>query len=122
MFDEPGLHTALLTRLTDNSSFRLALYVDKNSFDKGAARYQEGKLQSLVTHGAQVFLCRGRTRSGVWHKKAAIVDRRWDFAGGANLTYSARQANHERLLLLTGPGLAETLKDLWLQRSCAVRL
>ena len=122
MFDEPQLFTLLLQRFSSNSTFKLALYVDEKTYKEKTAKYQQKRLTDLKKAGAQVFLCHGRTPQGVWHKKAAIIDRRYKFAGGLNFTFAARAHNEESLLFLVGPGVSKTLASLWDARARATPL
>ena len=111
MLDEPNLCTLLLTRLTDETrSFSLRLYLDRVQFHKGTCYFQLARVTRLQKEGAQVYLCDGVGRSGSWHKKAAVFDRRWLLTGGANFTLAARHNNEELVYKLAGPGVERVLE------------
>lgn len=119
MFDEPELTSKLVRRLT-SSRLRLRVLVDKAQLQlttKTAQRCRS-RLRQLLNAAAngqgdaQVFLCRGREGQGSFHLKDFLVDRRWYFTGSPNFTYAARRYNKERMLLLTGSGVATVLEDL----------
>ena len=88
----------------------------KTLLNDGKFYYQRSRVKKLHELGATVYLCSGRRPNGVFHKKAVIADRRWMFSGGANLTHSARHANSEFLMKLTGKGVMDALASLEQER------
>lgn len=111
MFDEPDLYTKLRNKLV-KKELKLRVYVDRKSHQEKKAFFQHRRLSELREAGAQVFLCEGETRDGCWHKKAAVLDRRTLFSGGANFTRSGRRANSELVYKLTGAPVEDVLTDL----------
>ena len=82
----------------------------------GKPRYQQPRMQVLAKAGAKVFLCRGAKPTGVFHIKAAVVDRRYLYTGSANSTYHS-EYNEELCFRMTGPVVGETLARLATQKN-----
>ena len=118
LFDEPSLHALLVKRLADKRDrVAVRLHLDgKTLLNDDKFYYQRSRVKKLHELGATVYLCSGRKPNGVFHKKAVIADRRWMFSGGANLTHSARHANSEFLMKLTGKGVMDALASLEQER------
>ena len=117
MFDEPDLYIKLRHKLV-NKKLKLRMYVDRESHQNKKAYFQNSRLSELRRLGAEVFLCEGKAPDGCWHVKAAVLNRRTSFSGGANFTKSARQKNSELVYKMTGTPVQKALSKLQDARSC----
>ena len=120
MYDEPQLHNVLLERLQGRKPFQLRLYLDEQSFQGKVPYYQRSRVTALHKAGqrasngnsCQVFLCRGDTADGSYHRKGLVADRRYFYSGNGNFTNWSRTRNGEWLFYFRGPIVSQTLEEL----------
>ena len=72
-------------------------------------------MKALRDAGAAVFLCKGLRGQGSFHNKAVVVDRRYLYSGGANITYKSH-SNDETVYRITGPVVLQILGRLAIKR------
>ena len=113
-YDHPEVQQELLRKLAarHREPFELTVLVDRASFDTGAPSRQQPRLRALRDKGARVFKCTGVQRNNTFHKKAVIIDRRYLYTGGANITYASDHGNGELVFRMVGKIVLDTLVDL----------
>ena len=122
MYDHPQLHNVLLKRLQGRSSFSLNILIDDSVLKGNKPWYQKPRLTALVEAGAIVYVCTGQPPKGIYHRKAVIVDRRFMYTGGANMTNQADAGGNKELIFrMVGPPVLETLAILHEDMRTAVR-
>ena len=122
MYDHPQLHGVLLKRLQGRSSFSLNILIDESVLKGNKPWHQKQRLTALVEAGAIVYVCTGHTPKGIYHRKAVIVDRRFMYTGGANMTNQADAGGNKELIFrMVGPPVLETLAILHEDMRTAVR-
>ena len=119
IYDHPEVQTALLKKLKGRSPFKLNVYIDSQQLKETSSRYSKSRLKELRSCGERctVFLGKGRTGRGSYHCKGVVVDRRYLFSGGANLTYASRHFNEEFCYKMVGPVVRQVLERLAGHRS-----
>ena len=115
MYDNVALHQTLLRRLRGRASFSLSVYIDAGSLKGKTPKMQKPRLEELLAAGAKVFRCGGVKASGLFHCKAAVVDRRYLYTGSANFTENSR-GNEELCFKITGPVVHDVLEKLNCQK------
>ena len=115
IYDNPDVQAILLQRLRGRSDFSLNVYVDTEQFTSGSCRLQRGRLRELFSAGAQVYMCRGIGHQGAYHGKAVVIDRRFLYAGSANLTGKSTR-NEEFCFKMAGPVVLQLLERLVVHR------
>ena len=105
------MQQAVIAKLSGRSSFTCAVMVDMASHRKGTAPRQASRFKRLRDAGAQVYLCTGTSRTGVFHTKAIVIDAKVAFVGGSNVTYACRH-NRDLMLRLAGPPVSQILAGL----------
>ena len=115
MYDEESLHSMFLKRLKGRAEFKLTVTLDREAFARAIPRSQKRRVKELQEAGATVFLCKGGGGQGAFHSKALVLDRRFLFTGGANLTQNSRR-NSELNFRITGPAVADVIAELSRQR------
>lgn len=111
-YDNPDVQQALLNRLKKREPFSLVVLIDKASFDGVLPKRQKERITALRTNGAKIFLCTGERRENTFHKKAVIIDRRYLYVGGANITYASDHGNGELVYRMVGHVVSDTLAVL----------
>ena len=84
----------------------------KGTFGGNTPYFQKSRVRSLHELGAEVWLCRGDDRDGLYHRKGLIAGRRYFYTGNGNFTHWSRQHNSEWLFRMVGPVVADALADL----------
>ena len=120
MYDEPQLQNLLLERLQGRRPFKLRLYLDEQRFRGTTPYYQRSRVKALHSAGlrsqngntCEVFLCRGETTDGSYHRKGLVADRRYFYSGSGNFTNWSRTRNGEWLYYFRGPLVNQTLEEL----------
>jgi phosphatidylserine/phosphatidylglycerophosphate/cardiolipin synthase-like enzyme len=107
-FDRRDITDVVLRRLADSSFFEAVVLVDKETFESKQCYGMRPRLDSMRRAGAEIVLCRGPGRLGRFHAKAAVMDRRYCYTGGANFTMKSDQ-NCELLLRMVGPAVADII-------------
>jgi phosphatidylserine/phosphatidylglycerophosphate/cardiolipin synthase-like enzyme len=111
MYDNTAVQELFLKRLRGRTAFALNVYVDAEQFSAGVPRLQKTRLKELRSAGAQVYICKGWGRQGAYHCKAAVVDRRFGYSGGANFTDKS-MVNEEICFKMAGPVVRQLLERL----------
>ena len=104
-----------LKRLVGRAEFKPTVALDREAFASGKPKSQKRQVTELQEAGATVFLCKGVGGQGAFHSKALVLDRRFLFTGGSNLTQNSRR-NSELNFRITGPAVAQVLVELSRQR------
>ena len=119
-YDHAELQCALLRRLSERgSTFAVEVLVDRDAFLARQAVRQRPRLSELRRAGAKVYLCRGTPPLGVFHLKAAVLDRRVCFTGSANFTNKSLD-NLELTMRIVGPQVVDILEGVQLARGRAM--
>ena len=111
-YDHASLTALLVRRLGSRSPPDVVVMVDEEMFLARSCFRMRPRLNELRRLGAQVYLCRGTPPRGAFHTKAVCVDRRYLYAGSANLTDKALSANVETVFRLTGAPVVDVLATL----------
>jgi hypothetical protein len=114
MYDHPDLQQLLLRRLQGKAQkpFELTVLLDMASYNGQLPARQKARITALRGNGAKVVLCTGARRGCTFHKKAVIVDRRFLYTGGANITYASEHGNGELVYRMVGQPALDTYDDL----------
>ena len=109
MFDDEMLFEVLLQRL-NSRRISMNLYIDTEMLAGQVPKSQRSRVSKLQEAGATVFLCK-TGRSGSYHSKALVLDRRVLYTGSANFTGKSRR-NRETVFRMTGPVVDQMLRQL----------
>ena len=114
VYDNPDVQKLLVMKLKERhrKPFALTVLIDAASFNGSLPARQQGRIRSLRANGASVFLCRGDRLGYPFHKKAVVIDRRYLYSGGANVTYASERGNGELVFRMMGPVVLETMATL----------
>ena len=114
VYDNPDVQKLLAMKLKERhrKPFALTVLIDAASFNGSLPARQQGRIRSLRANGASVFLCRGERPGYPFHKKAVVIDRRYLYSGGANVTYASEHGNGELVSRMMGPVVLETMATL----------
>ena len=114
VYDNPDVQKLLVMKLKERhrKPFALTVLIDAASFNGSLPARQQGRIRSLRANGASVFLCRGDRPGYPFHKKAVVIDRRYLYSGGANVTYASEHGNGELVFRMMGPVVLETMATL----------
>jgi hypothetical protein len=108
-FDDEVLFELLLQRL-NSRRISMNLYIDTEMFAGQVPKLQRSRVSKLQEAGAAVFLCK-TGKSGSYHSKALVLDRRVLYTGSANFTGKSRR-NRETVFRMTGPVVDQMLRQL----------
>lgn len=111
IYDDPTVQALLLKRLRGQEPLKLNVYIDAEQFRGEVPRFQMPRLKALHTAGARVFICKGSGSQGAFHGKAVVVDKRYLYAGSANVT-SKSHRNEEFCFRMTGDVVQQLLGRL----------
>jgi phosphatidylserine/phosphatidylglycerophosphate/cardiolipin synthase-like enzyme len=113
MYDHPQLHGLLLRRLKGRAGITVDILIDKGALEGNTPWYQRSRLSVLVNAGATVHVCTGQPPKGIYHRKAVVVDKRYLYTGGANMTYQSDEGGNKELVFrITGQPVLDVLSIL----------
>lgn len=106
IFNSKGFFDVLLKRLKKKSRdpFTCLVLVDDAAYEENKAPHERRMLKELKDDGAQVWLCTGRSKGGIFHWKALLLDSRIVYWGTANLTNNSLNSR-DLMQRLTGPAI-----------------
>lgn len=116
MYDNAGIHDILLARLRGRRALALNVYIDKEQLAGNVPKRQKARVTALRAAGAKVYACGGKDKGGAFHCKGVVVDRRFLYAGSANLTDKSLR-NQEFCFKITGPAVLKVLEQLSADRA-----
>jgi hypothetical protein len=115
IFNNEAILAQLQKKLRGRGAFTCLVLVDDAAHEANAK--EKRVLKELRRDGAQVCLCTGRNRGGIFHWKALILDSRVAYWGTANLTMNTLNSR-DVMQRLTGPavddlkaGVAEAMQN-----------
>jgi phosphatidylserine/phosphatidylglycerophosphate/cardiolipin synthase-like enzyme len=108
MYNDPAIQKVLVRRLLGAKAFALNVYIDAEVLRGAVPKNQKTCLNGLRSAGAHIYLGKGPGRQGAFHSKAVVVDRRYLYSGGANITANSRN-NEELCYRMVGPVVHQVL-------------
>ena len=110
VFNNVQMHATLCRNLR-RPDFTCSVLVDDDGYTNNKASNEKRLLGELKYLGAQVCLCSGRARGGIFHWKALLLDSRILYWGTANFTQAT--LNHRDLMQrLTGPAINDVKEGI----------
>ena len=100
MFDDEVLFELLEQRLRGRR-ISMTMYIDTETFAGQVPKLQRSRVSKLQEAGAIVFLCK-TGKSGSYHSKALVLDRRVLYTASANFTGKSKR-NRETVFRMIGP-------------------